>query len=255
MEYLLSFANENDKEDIILYHMLKGIDKVFWIDVGAFDPILCSVTKFFSQRGGSGINIEPQENYARKYAEDRPNDITLNCGAGSPDDAMGGVLRLYGNNGLASFKYSKGKEYSEVPIRTLKDICMEYVSGDIHFLKIDAEGWEKNVLEGMDFEEYRPWIICIEATRPMSSKPIYGEWESLIVSKNYLFAGMYNVNRYYIAEERRDYLRDFPDDERLNGNYDVVYYNENRKFFRYRKIDKLLQPLKLGIKRIYKRWI
>ena len=50
MEYLISFSSE--KEDIILYHVLHDVANVFWIDVGANEPIENSVTRFFSIRGG-----------------------------------------------------------------------------------------------------------------------------------------------------------------------------------------------------------
>jgi hypothetical protein len=36
-----------------------------------------------------------------------------------------------------------------VPCRPLREICGKYVHGDIHFLKIDAEGAEKSVLQGL----------------------------------------------------------------------------------------------------------
>lgn len=52
MEYLLSFSHEKNMEDIILYHVLKPETNIFWIDVGANDPVFDSVTKFFSVRGG-----------------------------------------------------------------------------------------------------------------------------------------------------------------------------------------------------------
>lgn len=52
MEYLLSFSHEKTMEDIILYHVLKPETNIFWIDVGANDPVFDSVTKFFSVRGG-----------------------------------------------------------------------------------------------------------------------------------------------------------------------------------------------------------
>lgn len=52
MEYLLSFSNEKNMEDIILYHALKTKSEIFWIDVGANDPVFDSVTKFFSCGGG-----------------------------------------------------------------------------------------------------------------------------------------------------------------------------------------------------------
>lgn len=51
MEYLLSFSHEKNVEDIILYHVLGRKLDVFWIDVGANDPVFSSVTKFFSIGG------------------------------------------------------------------------------------------------------------------------------------------------------------------------------------------------------------
>ncbi len=50
MEYLLIFSQ--DDEDLILYHVLKNIEKICWIDAGANHPVHASVTKFFSLRGG-----------------------------------------------------------------------------------------------------------------------------------------------------------------------------------------------------------
>jgi len=41
--------------------------------------------------------------------------------------------------------------------------------GEIHFLKIDVQGSESDVLRGCDFVRYRPWIVVIEATEPLSA--------------------------------------------------------------------------------------
>lgn len=47
MEYLLSYSHEKNMEDIILYHALGKKTNLFWIDVGANDPVFVSVTNFF----------------------------------------------------------------------------------------------------------------------------------------------------------------------------------------------------------------
>lgn len=39
-------------EDLVLYVVLKNINKVFYIDVGANDPTHLSVTRAFYERGG-----------------------------------------------------------------------------------------------------------------------------------------------------------------------------------------------------------
>src|SRR5262249_56606883 len=42
---------------------------------------------------------------------------------------------------------------------TLTRICEQHAADQIHFLKIDVEGDERVVLQGMDFNRWRPWIL------------------------------------------------------------------------------------------------
>ena len=78
-------------EDMVLYCALKDVDKGFYIDVGANDPTLFSVTKFFYDRGWRGINIEPLPDKCALLAEMRPRDINLCVGLG----AEHGKLNLF----------------------------------------------------------------------------------------------------------------------------------------------------------------
>ena len=50
-------------EDIRLWRALKFFENGFYIDVGANDPTHDSVTKAFYDRGWSGINVEPMQNF------------------------------------------------------------------------------------------------------------------------------------------------------------------------------------------------
>jgi hypothetical protein len=77
----------------------------------------------------------------------------------------------------------------------------------IHFLKIDVEGFEKNVLKGMDFVNFRPWILLIEATKPNTQETNYHHWEPLVLSSNYSFAYYDGLNRFYVANEKRELLK------------------------------------------------
>jgi hypothetical protein len=42
-----------------------------------------------------------------------------------------------------------------------------YAAQDVHFMKIDCDGTEKQVLKSIDLRKYRPRIIVVEATDPM----------------------------------------------------------------------------------------
>jgi Methyltransferase FkbM domain len=89
-----------------------------------------------------------------------------------------------------------------MPINIWLKVCADYVRGDIHFLKIDVEGAERSVLQGCDFNRFRPWVLVIEATVPNTQTPCHEEWEDLVLRTGYEFALFHGVNRYYVARER-----------------------------------------------------
>ena len=109
-------------EDKVLLSALGHVDRGFYIDVGAQQPEYHSVTKVFYDRGWNGINVEPVSRWFDQLSRERPRDINL---------------RL-------------------VEMRPLSEICKEYVRGDIHFLKVDAEGSEPLIFSGCDFLRVPP---------------------------------------------------------------------------------------------------
>jgi hypothetical protein len=91
-------------------------------------------------------------------------------------------------------------------VRTLASVCEEHVQGEIHFLKIDVEGFEGEVLQGMDFGRWRPWVLVIEATLPGRRETSHETWEHLVTGQRYRFAWFDGLNRYYVAEEHPELL-------------------------------------------------
>ncbi|MDD1778628.1 MAG: FkbM family methyltransferase, partial [Candidatus Helarchaeota archaeon] len=90
---------------------------------------------------------------------------------------------------------------SLITMKTLNSICEEYQVPEIQFLKIDVEGAEYLVLQGLDLNKLRPWIILIEATIPSSQKENYFEWEPLLKNNSYRFVYFDGLNRFYVANE------------------------------------------------------
>jgi len=66
-------------------------------------------------------------------------------------------------NGLEFQKDIKKSYEVEVPAKTLTSILLENDVPTIDFLSLDVEGYEANVLRGLDFEIFQPKFICVEA--------------------------------------------------------------------------------------------
>ena len=196
-------------EDVMLWRALKHVQNGFYVDVGAAYPLEGSVTKAFYERGWSGINIEPNKQCHAALQSDRLRDINLNIaisthsqkldffeskesGWSSTNPAIGGKL-------LAEHMI---KEIYSVEARSLNEIIEEYKIQDIHFLKIDVEGAEKDVLLGLDLERFRPWILVLEATKPNSQEDVSNNWEFLVASREYEFVYFDGLNKFYLARER-----------------------------------------------------
>jgi FkbM family methyltransferase len=198
-------------EDVMLWRALKHVGSGFYIDVGANDPTLYSVTRAFYDHGWQGINLEPVTQFFEKLQHERPRDINLQLAVG----AQQGTLPFYDipdsglattNADVAQMHRSDGWEVREidVDIVPLREICERHVASDIHFLKIDVEGAERDVLLGMDFRRWRPWIVVVEATIPMSQQTAHESWETLLLDAGYEYAYFDGLNRYYVAKEHAE---------------------------------------------------
>jgi FkbM family methyltransferase len=204
---MVSYAQ--NREDVLLNRIFADQRIGFYIDVGAWLPVLDSVTKHFYERGWRGINIEPVADCVKRLCADRPRDINLAVGLSNHE----GTMTLYEtsiDSGGSTFSTGAvdelrrmGIEVVEhtVPVTTLAQICEQYVLEPIDFLKIDVEGHERQVLEGADWGRWRPRVVVIEATGPMNATPNHEQWEHLLLDAGYLFATFDGLNRFYVRPE------------------------------------------------------
>ena len=210
-------------EDLILFTIVSDIKNGFYIDVGAYDPNIVSVTKAFYLRGWNGINIEPQSNQIELFKKERPNDINLQLVIGKNERNT--TFYVAGQSSTVKEKYAKKLNQSiNIKMDTLENICRKYIpkGKEVDFCKIDVEGNERDVLLGYDFKNYRPKVFCIESTIPLSFIPNHQLWEDILVNNSYTFVLQYKVNRFYVNN-------DYP--ELLNISKKIKIYLKNKLHF------------------------
>lgn len=199
MRYI-SFAQ--DFEDIILFSALgKYIEKGIYVDIGANDPCMISVTKFFYDLGWRGMNVEPLDYEYRLLCMERADDENINLGVSDKD----GELELSVAGAGSSFRYMNISEQKVIKqVRKFADIYREsrFFGQDVHFCKIDVEGFEKNVLNSIDFTEFRPWIFVIESVLPATNIPCHDEWEGILIANGYSCELAHGANRYYVRKDK-----------------------------------------------------
>lgn len=164
-------------EDVILHRLFPITQTGFYVDVGAGHPRLENDTFSLYQRGWRGINIEPNHGFHSALMEERPRDINLQVVLS--DSSFRGTLIYYELNGsgLSTCDTEQATAYQaagcdivlrEVPVTTLSSVLTEARAEHINILKVDVEGFEEKVLNGNDWNKFRPDVVVVEATYPES---------------------------------------------------------------------------------------
>lgn len=152
------------------------------VEVGAAHPDFLSVSASFREAGWSVVAIEPNPEFCRLQRERGHEVLQYACGDHDEDDVEFCVVNSHGTpykDGQVSFESFSSlaikEEYASlksglditrirVRLRRLDTILREHAPSleRIDVLSIDVEGWELEVLSGLDFERHRPRAMVIE---------------------------------------------------------------------------------------------
>jgi FkbM family methyltransferase len=208
-------------EDVRLWRVLRDRQPGFYVDVGAMDPDEDSVTKVFYDLGWRGVDVEPDPDAAEELRRARPGDQVFARAASdregtvtlhritTPSGERTGLSTLHPE--LAARHAREGLTNTQVRVRRsrLADLLVGTLAEDperFHFLKVDAESHEAEVLVGADLERFRPSIVLIEAREPNRATDAYATSETVLSGAGYPFAVDDGINRWYVRKENQELI-------------------------------------------------
>jgi FkbM family methyltransferase len=139
----------------------------FFIELGANDGLSQSNTAMLEfERNWSGILIEPSLSTHILCKKNRPNSISLNYACVSNEFTEDFILGDFDGGLMASvggLRVNNQRHVIQVPAITLEKIMDENAPNkQIDLLSLDTEGYELNILKGLNLNKYRPSCMLIE---------------------------------------------------------------------------------------------
>jgi FkbM family methyltransferase len=196
-------------EDVILHRLFSSTLIGLYVDVGAGHPRFENDTFALYHKGWHGINIEPNDEFHSALVQERPRDINLQVVLSDSSDGTVTYYKISGS-GLSTCDVEQARAYQvagrdilqrELPVTTLSGILTEAAVGHINILKVDVEGFEEKVLNGNDWERFRPDVVVVDATYPESPVRRSTNILSSMEQRGYRHVHFDGLNDFYMERE------------------------------------------------------
>jgi len=139
----------------------------YFIELGANDGLSQSNTaRFEFYKNWTGILIEPSFDNYIKCIENRSNSISLNYACVDNDYKDNFINGDFNGHLMSSVEGKRLNNNNLVKVKaiTLEKILDKHKNKDVEidFLSLDTEGYELNILKGLNLKKYRPKFMLIE---------------------------------------------------------------------------------------------
>jgi FkbM family methyltransferase len=167
--------------------------------------VVDSVTKMLYDLGWSGINIEPGPSFVNFSSRDR--DINLPYALTSSEGEVDFHYNASdpGTSTTASSNISPDQSSIrsyKVHSITLEKLVREHAQDrHIHFLKLDVEGAEWDIIQSTDWHVVRPELIVAESSFPYTNERRDAGWADHMKLFGYHEVFFDGINTYYLCEE------------------------------------------------------
>ena len=157
-------------EDLIIQNYLKNINNGFYVDAGCYHPLHLSNTYLLHKRNWSGINIDISQFSIDLFNFLRPNDLNIYSAVSNTDRDV----TIYFQKKISQLntiykEISKERMQGKIQEKSIKSQKLntilnksKFINRKIDFLNIDLEGADYEALQSLDFNIYRPKVICVE---------------------------------------------------------------------------------------------
>lgn len=184
------FNSQDNQDQFLETNIFKGYKNGFYVDVGAHDGITINNTLYFEKNNNwTGINIEPIKKVFDSLVMNRPNNINLNCAVCNNDgetdflhntgytEMISGIkdnfdIRHFMRLEFENKCHGSTTELIKVNTKKLETILDENNISHIHYLSIDVEGAEFEVIKSINFDKVFIDVIGFENNYDDVSVPI-----------------------------------------------------------------------------------
>jgi FkbM family methyltransferase len=188
--------NKGNALDKKLDNLFESKQDGIYIELGANNGLSQSNTAFLNfYRNWTGILIEPCIEGYNLCKKNRPNNIILNYGCVSNDYNYNTIKGDFQNSNLMSS--IDGERLNSTNLVEVKTITLDKVfelhlqNKNVDLISIDTEGYEYNILLGLNLQKNRPKYILVE----IYNKD-YEKIKNYLINHNYcLHSNFSNYNK------------------------------------------------------------
>ena len=164
-------------EDYFPAFLRKKANSGYFVDLGAFNPVVYSNTFALYLLGWRGLNVDASFSCIESCNNQRPRDTNICIGVSDKDETLTYNVfeKHFARNtfdpNMVEQTLSKG-----IPVARTESIeCMNvnklldtYKKShvDIHYLSIDLEGFDERIVLALDWQRFKPWVVSVEVHAP-----------------------------------------------------------------------------------------
>ncbi len=176
--YFSQYEQDKIVNETYFHNMREGV----FVDIGAYNGVTFNNTLFFEKElGWTGLCIEPIPEAFQQLNDNRKCKCIQGCVANSPKDALflraaspslttemlSGLMKTYDPIHYLRVSQEVGQTGGQLQVLTsncfmLNDLLKYNNIKHVNFLSIDTQGGELEILQSIDYDQYKIDVISVE---------------------------------------------------------------------------------------------